>query len=184
MRGRSRLSVALIAAAVLFMSLGLGCASPWQLTSKSLTEMHIQKPVKQLAAANPGQFKKSFTLLVLTDETATCGMREARWWRDWESFMNQHGWGFILATSKEDSLDLVVAAQMDSVHAPTLVVPSCKQYLAEVGFRFAPINLLVDSTADIYFIWTMRMDTAGSRQLMDTIPALVAEAQRPKQSGQ
>lgn len=174
---RSELSIALVAPIALSIFLGFGCVVQRQLTINSTKDLHAEKPVRELAAAYPGHFDKPFTLLVLTDEAATCGMREARWWRDWEAFMHQRGCGFLLATSREDSLDLVIAAQMDSVDAPTLVVPSSNHYLRELGIPFVPMNLLIDSSAKIRYYWSAPMDTASSRQLMDTIAAVIARSQ-------
>jgi hypothetical protein len=182
MRGRSWFSIALDAAAILVMGLGFGCAGH-QKSVYTFSEMHVDKPVKRLVAANPMQFTRPFTLLVLADESGTCSMREAKYWRDWEEFMLERELGFLLVTSQQDSVDMVVAGQLDSVHSPTLVLPSCKRYLRELGIPFVPINLLVDSTGDIRLFWSALMDSTASRLMMDTISSFVADPVRSKPRG-
>lgn len=178
MRTRSRFGIALIVLSALVVLSGIGCVVHRELRIDSLSDLHVEQPVRELAAAHPEQFNKPFTLLVLTDESATCGMTEARWWRDWEAFMNERGWGFLLATSREDSLDLVIAAELDSVKAPTLVVSSSKYLLREIGIPVVPLNLLIDSTASVLYSRSAIMDTAESRMYMDSIAAIAARYQR------
>jgi hypothetical protein len=179
MRGRSWFSIALNAAAILVMSLGLGC-SGHKKSVYAFSEMHVNKPVERLVAANPMQFTKPFALLVLADESGTCSMREAKYWRNWEEFMLQRELGFFLVTSQQDSVDMVVAGQLDGVRSPTLVLPSCKRYLCELGIPFVPVNLLVDSTGDIRLFWGAIMDSTASRLMMDTISVFVSDPMRSK----
>lgn len=180
MRKRLRLGISLIAPSALVVLLGIGCVIHRELRIDSIKDLYVERPVRNLAAAYPDQFNKPFTLLVLTDESATCGMREARWWRDWEAFMNERGWGFLLATSHEDSLDLVIAAELDSVNARTLVVPSSRYLLREVKIPIVPLNLLVDSNATVLYARSAIMDTSDSRVFMDTVAAIAASYQKMK----
>jgi hypothetical protein len=177
MRGRSWDSVATIVAVTLLTSLAPGCMRQHR-SLFTLEEMHIQKPVKRLVVANPEKFTKPLTLLILADESGTCSMREARWWRDWESLMLQRGMGFYLVTSQQDSVDMVVAGQLDSVHSPTLVLPSCKRYLGELGIPFVPVNLLVDSAGGIRYLCGSRMDSTASRVFLDTLAAHISRSRR------
>jgi hypothetical protein len=158
------------------LSVVAGCVIHRQAANISLKDLNVEQPVKELALAYPEHFKTPFTLLVLIDENATCGVREIRWWRDWQSHMHQRGWGFLLATTREDSLDLVYAAQLDSVDAPILIVPKCRHYLKELGIFINPINILVDSAGEIEYASSAPMDTAESRIFIEKITELATTA--------
>lgn len=140
--------------------------------------LHIKKPAQQLAAAYPEYFTKPFTLVIMTDESATCGMRETEWWSDWEEFMLARDCGFVLATSKEDSVDLVIAAQYDSVHAPVLVLPQCRRYLGDVGIEFLPMDMLVDSTAKVVWYWGGVKNPANQEMMLNRIDSIIAESRK------
>lgn len=152
------------------------CGEPKALRIRDIVPTKGQESVWALAKAHPGQFGGRYTLLIAVDETATCGLDETIFWDDWEDAMHERGFGFVLATSSEDSMDLVVVAQMDSVKAMPLVLPSCKHYLAELEIRpgYNPLNMLLDSSATVRFVWAPVGDSAGSRQIIRTIDSLVA----------
>lgn len=146
----------------------------------TLAHLHVVKPCRQLVAAYPEHFARPFTLLIMTDETATCGIKEAQWWDDWEEFLLTRNCGFVLATSKEDSIDLVIAAQLDSVHAPVLVLPHCKRYVGELGVPFLPMDVLIDSTARVLYSWGNSKDSAGQAAMLNTIDSIISNPQRTR----
>lgn len=164
----------LIALAIAFSTLGC-LRHGW--TPESL---HIKKPAQQLAAAYPQHFTKPFTLLIMTDESATCGMHETIWWSDWEEFMLARNCGFVLATSKEDSVDLAIAAQMDSVRAPVLVLPECKRHLDELGIEFLPMDMLVDSAAKVVCAWGNSKDSSYQAEMLSEIDSIISNSRNPK----
>ncbi|HVP07011.1 MAG TPA: hypothetical protein VMS71_04140 [Candidatus Acidoferrum sp.] len=165
-----RAAIALILVSVSILVIGCAVTRP---SFTKISDFNVRTPVRQLAAAYPGHFSKPYTMLVLTDENATCGVTETRWWRDWERFMHERGGAFLLATSKEDSIDLVVAAQLDSTNAPTLVVPLSKRYLKDMGIPIVPLNLLIDSTTEVILLKSAVMDTASSRQWLEAIDSII-----------
>ncbi|MBK7142843.1 MAG: hypothetical protein IPH75_12265 [bacterium] len=144
----------------------------------TIKDFNVEQPVRELATAYPEHFNTPFTLLVLIDENATCGVREISWWRDWQSYMHERGWGFALATTQEDSLDLVTVMRLDSIDAPILIVPNCQHYLKERKILGNPLNLLVDSAANIHYACTAPDDTSASRHFLGHLAEIANRSQR------
>ena len=131
--------------------------------------------VAELAQLHPEHFANPYTFVILVD-SSPCGkfLQETPYWRDWQRSALGAGWGFLFATSQADSAGLVWAAKLDSVDAPVLVLPGCRDYLQELKLPrgTVPLKLLLDSTMNVRHLWNSATDTASCRIMTEQIDSV------------
>ncbi len=161
--------------------LGASCYRSQGVRVYKLDDMGIKPALKELVQNQPEYFNAPYTLLILVDGSP-CGklLQETMWWDEWQETATEAGYGFVLVTSRADSAGLVWAAQLDSVDSPVLVMPGCEDYLLELGMPrgFAPLKLLIDSTAHIHQFWSPFVDTADCNRLMYQLDSLSCSGTR------
>lgn len=132
--------------------------------------------MKQLVEEQPAYFANPLTLVILID-TSPCArsLAESRWWKGWKRRLEQAGCGFVFATSRSDSLDVAVAAELDSATSPVLIFPPDKAYASESRARSGvlPLKLLVDRSGRVRMSCSYLADTTGSNWLMAYVDSLV-----------
>ena len=140
------------------------------------TETIDLRPVCDSLSANfPEYFTNSPVLFVLVD-TSPCGkaLGETVWWKEWQQAATAAGIDFVFVTSESDSADVAVAARLDGVTAPVLVLPSCKQRFTELGIPLGmlPMKILVDQGGEFLDLWLPILKEERSVQLMDKLTEL------------
>jgi hypothetical protein len=135
----------------------------------------LEPILDSLSAGYPEYFTNSPALILFVD-TSPCGkaLGEIVWWREWRQAAEAAGINFVLVTSESDSADVAVAAQLDSVTAPVLVLPSCRHRLTEVGIPngLLPMKILTDSEGELVYFWLPVRSEERSAQLMDKLSEL------------
>ncbi len=132
------------------------CGGSFLLRANRNIETRVKPAIKNLVKAEPAYFESPFTLVVLLD-TKACGpnLKETEWWSDWQRQMNDKGMGFLLVTSKKDSADVAIAAQMDGVDVPVIVLPESGAYVSDLWApaQSIPVKLLVDAESGVRRFW-------------------------------
>ena len=143
----------------------------------SLEELNVKPRVERLIKAQPSYFDSPYTLVVILDRQACGGnLTETRWWPDWQRMMHKNGCGFVFATSRRDSSEMVTALEFENLDAPILVLPGSEQYVWEPDspFRSMSLKLLADSSDVIHRGWLSVVDSASNDRMVSTIDSLVS----------
>jgi len=144
--------------------------------SRKNIELNVMPSVGKLVKDQPEFFKSPSTLIVMLD-TRACGgnLKEAQWWSEWQRHMSDQGYGFVFVTSKMDSADVAIAAQMEGVDAPVIVMTEVGRYISDLWApaQSIPIKLLVDSKTGVKsaWLWSVR-DRNTSDHLLSNIDFL------------
>lgn len=141
-----------------------------------IKDTQIESTVKQLAIEKKEYFNNPFTFMIIVDSSPCVkSLGETQWWAEWQKHLLEGGVGFVFATSRADSVDVVVAAELDNVKAPVLVLPLCDKYVSELGVPFGglPLKILVDSGASVLLAKAYVSDSNESNRLMSKIDSLV-----------
>ncbi len=148
-----------------------------------LDEDKIYTEIRQLAAGQPEQFTAPLTFVILVDRTP-CGkaLTETVWWRLWQQSTANSGCGFLFATSRADSTDVVIAVRLDSVYAPVCVLPNCPDTVLALGIPrgYLPLKLLVDRTGAVRRWWSPVIDSAYGARMMRAVDSLTRIEGRQK----
>ena len=173
---RLRLSGLVPACLVLLLGLVGGCA--WQHRGVyHLSDTNLPESLRELIRQQPEAFAGSMTFIVLVDRSACpVTLVETPYWKDWQRRSKGAGWGFVMVTSRADSADLALAAALDSVSAPVLVMPGCKDYLHELDLPkgYLPMKLIVTPAGEVEHIWTAVTDQAGCRTITAQIDSVIS----------
>lgn len=173
----------LLITAIAFFWLLSGCALIHRQKAYTikLKKDKLEQLAGQLTNASPSYFNHSYTTVVLVDSRA-CGMgiAETKWWSKWQQHMDDNGIGFVLVTSPTDSMDLVVVAELDSVSAPVLVLPSYEHDLEGMGYprNGVPLHILIDSNAAVLGYWAPQYEFIGPNKFVFAIDSLVNSSSR------
>ncbi len=158
--------------AVMLGALNVSCIG--HLLRRTVT-IDLEPILDSLSVRYPEYFTNSPALIVLVD-TSPCGkaLHETVWWREWQQTATAAGINFLLVTSESDSTDVAVAARLDSVTAPVLVLPSCKHRLAEFGIPFGmlPMKILIDQEGEVVYCGLAILTQDRSARLMDKLSEL------------
>ena len=123
----------------------------------------------------PEYLADSPALFVIVD-TSPCGkaLGETVRWKEWQRAATAAGINFVFVTSKSDSADVAVAAKLDSVTAPVLVMPSCKHRFTELGIPqgILPLKILMDQGGEFVDLWLPILREERNAQLMDKLAEL------------
>ena len=142
----------------------------------TLKETRVKQASEVLIDAYPHYFELPFTLIVFVD-TSPCGgnLVETKWWRVWQNFMRDSECGFVFATSRVDSTDIVVAAQLDSVDAPVLVIPGFDNSLKDLKIPNGgmPLKLIVNSTGEIKSAWAPIRTSEANGTMLTKLDSLI-----------
>ncbi|MBN1212682.1 MAG: hypothetical protein JXA92_08905 [candidate division Zixibacteria bacterium] len=142
----------------------------------NISNTKIELTVKQLVVEKSEYFKNPFTFMIIVD-SSPCGkmLTETIWWADWQKHMIERDIGFVIATSRADSMDVVIAADLDNVKAPVLVLPSCEKYVSELDPfpGIVPLKILTDSTGTVIYGKVYIPDTAASNKMISKIDSLI-----------
>ena len=131
--------------------------------------------VTQLVADNREYFNYPYTFMIIIDSSPCVkALNEMIWWADWQEHFLERNIGFIIATSRVDSMDVVIAAELDRVKAPVLVFPSCNENMEKLDILpgVLPLKIMIDSAASIIYACGYIPDTTASNNMLvktDTI---------------
>jgi len=130
----------------------------------------------RLVESAPGQFDSSFTLEVMLDEKA-CGtsLLETAFWPEWQKYMVEQGYDFVLVTSRADSNDLAYAVQLEQLSVPILVMPGCEMGISTFWNHQSMILkfLLNNKSGDYFYTRSTIYDSTQNRKFMLLLDSLV-----------
>jgi len=162
----------------LIILLGLICGCVWQHREiYRLSDSNLSEAVKELVRQQPEEFAGPMTFMVIVDRSVCrITLVETPYWKDWQRRSQEAGWGFVMATSRTDSADLVITSSLDSVSAPVLVMPGSEEYVLDPGLPKGsmPMKLIVSPTGDIEHIWPPVKDTAACRIMTEQIDSVIS----------
>lgn len=130
----------------------------------------------RLVESAPGQFDSSFTLEVILDEKACItNLLETAFWPEWQKYMVEQGYDFVLVTSRADSNDLAYAVQLEQLTAPILVMPGSETRVSTLWDHQSMIlKLLQDNKSGRCFYSRITVyDSGQNKKFMILLDSLV-----------